>query len=86
MDEPLSTLDAIEVKRENMGGKPHDYKPGSMMKCITDVVTQHLYAAMKSIGAGKAKQCYQTIRGELEAPQPQAQPAPAGVEPGWILV
>ena len=57
-----------------------------MMKCITDVVKQHLYAAMKSIGAGKAKDCYRAIKGELEAPQPQAQPAPAGVEPGWILV
>jgi predicted unusual protein kinase regulating ubiquinone biosynthesis (AarF/ABC1/UbiB family) len=69
MDETLSTLDAIEVKRENMGGKANDYKPGSMMKCITDVVKQHLYAAMNSIGAGKAKQCYQAIKGELEAPE-----------------
>jgi predicted unusual protein kinase regulating ubiquinone biosynthesis (AarF/ABC1/UbiB family) len=68
MDETLSTLDAIEVKRENMGGKANDYKPGSMMKCITDVVKQNLYAAMNSIGAGKAKDCYQKIKGELEAP------------------
>jgi hypothetical protein len=40
-----------------------------MMKCITDVVKQNLYAAMNSIGAGKAKDCYQKIKGELEAPQ-----------------
>ena len=85
MDETLSTLNAIEKKRVDMGGEPHDYKPGSMMKCITDVVKQHLYTAMKSIGAGKAKDCYRAIKGELEAPQ-QEQPAPAGVEPGWIIV
>jgi predicted unusual protein kinase regulating ubiquinone biosynthesis (AarF/ABC1/UbiB family) len=85
MDETLSTLNAIERKRVDMGGEPHDYKPGSMMKCITDVVKQHLYTAMKSIGAGKAKDCYRAIKGELEAPQ-QEHPAPAGVEPGWILV
>ncbi|MBR5883519.1 MAG: hypothetical protein IKY97_08665, partial [Mailhella sp.] len=88
MDETLSTLNAIEQKRRDMGSEPHDYKPGSMMKCITDVVKQHLYAAMKSIGAGNAKQCYNAIKGDLAAPepQPQEQLAPAGVQPGWILV
>ena len=68
MDETLSTLNAIEKKRRDNGAEPHDYKPGSMMKCITDVVKQHLYAAMTSIGAGNAKQCYNAIKGELNAP------------------
>ena len=61
-------------------------KPDSMMKCITDVVKQHLYTAMKSIGAGKAKDCYRAIEGELEAPQQQEQPALAGGEQDWIRV
>ena len=84
MDETLSTLNAIEKKRTDLGAAPHDYKPGSMMKCITDVVKQHLYAAMNSIGAGKAKQCYRAIKGELEAPQ-QVQPA-VEQQANWIPV
>ncbi len=84
MDETLSTLNAIEKKRTDLGAAPHDYKRGSMMKCITDVVKQHLYAAMNSIGAGKAKQCYQAIKGELEAPQ-QEQPA-VEQQANWIPV
>ena len=61
------------------------YKPGSMMKCITDVVKQNLFAAMKSIGgASKAKECYQKIEGELEALQ-QVQPG-AEQQANWIPV
>ena len=46
-----------------------------MMKCISHVVKQNLRAAIVSIG-GNAKQCYNRIKGELEAPQ-QNQPAEA---------
>jgi hypothetical protein len=61
------------------------YKPGSMMKCITDVVKQNLFAAMNSIGgARKAKHCYEKIKSELEAPQ-QEQPV-AGLQAGWMPV
>jgi len=61
------------------------YKPGSMMKCITDVVKQNLFAAMKSIGgASKAKHCYDKIKSELNAPQ-QEQPA-VEQQANWIPV
>ena len=50
------------------------YKPKTMMKCITDVVSQNLWAAMRSIGGvSKAKAAYQRIRSEIEAPAQNVQ-------------
>ncbi len=63
--------------REEIQGKLSEaaaYRPGSIMKSITDVVSQNLLSAMMSIGsASKAKQCYNKIKDQIEVPQPNVQ-------------